>query len=74
MDDVRAMLARYKGIDQTVLHEHYKLFLQAVVPAAVEAGVRLAVHPDDPPYDILGLPRVVSGESDIKRILTMVDK
>jgi mannonate dehydratase len=73
IEDVRAMLDRYKGIDREKLKEHYKLFLQAVIPAAAQAGVRMAVHPDDPPWSIMGLPRIVSCEEDVKDLLAMVD-
>lgn len=73
IEDVRSMLNKYKGIDRMGLKEHYKLFLQAVIPAAAEAGVRMAVHPDDPPWSIMGLPRIVSCEEDVKDLLSMVD-
>lgn len=73
IDDVRAMLARYRGFDAAVLKEHLRLFLEAVVPACEEAGVRLAVHPDDPPFPILGLPRIVSCEADVADLVAMAD-
>ena len=73
IDDVREMLAKYADIDREKLKENYKLFLEAVVPAAEEAGVRLAVHPDDPPYEIMGLPRIVSTQQDLADVLAMVD-
>ena len=72
LDDVRRLLDDYKGVDAAKLREHYRYFLEAVVPAAEEAGVRLAVHPDDPPFPILGLPRIVSTESDLKALVEMV--
>lgn len=71
--DVRALLATYDGIDRKRLQEHFRLFLEAVIPVAEESGVRMAVHPDDPPYSILGLPRIVSCEADVKDLLAMVD-
>lgn len=71
--DFRTMLARYQGIDANVLREHLRRFLREVVPVAEEAGVRLAIHPDDPPFPVLGLARVVSTESDLREILAMVD-
>ena len=74
LDDIRAMLAKYEHVSRDQLQEHYRMFLEAVVPAAVGAGVRLAVHPDDPPYSILGLPRIVSCERDIVAILQMVER
>ncbi len=72
MEKFRAMLAKYDGIDEKKLREHYRLFLEAVVPSAEKAGVRLAVHPDDPPFPILGLARIASTESDFKQICEMV--
>lgn len=73
LDDLRRMLGRYAGIDADRLREHLRLFLQHVLPAAERAGVRLAVHPDDPPYSILGLARIVSTEDDLRRVVGMVD-
>ena len=71
--DFRAMLARYGAIDAAQLKEHLRLFLQAVVPTAEAAGVRLAIHPDDPPFSVLGLPRIVSTEQDLADVVAMVD-
>lgn len=73
VEDFRAMLGRYAAIDTERLREHLRLFLAAVVPAAEAAGVRLAIHPDDPPFSVLGLPRIVSTEADLQRVLALVD-
>lgn len=73
IEDVRTMLARYEHIHRHQLQENFRLFLEAVIPVAEEAGVRMAVHPDDPPYAIMGLPRIVSCEEDVKQLLAMVD-
>jgi mannonate dehydratase len=73
LEDIRALLRRYEGIDDVRLRENMARFLGAVVPCAEEVGVRLAVHPDDPPFSVLGLPRIVSQASDIAAIFGMVD-
>ncbi len=73
LDDVRAMLARYEGIDADALRANLARFLQAVVPVAERVGVRLAIHPDDPPFPLLGLPRIVSQASDLQAILEMAE-
>jgi mannonate dehydratase len=73
LDDFRAMLARYASIDARQLREHLRLFLAAIIPTAERAGVRLAMHPDDPPFSVLGLPRIVSTEDDLRALLAMVD-
>jgi mannonate dehydratase len=67
------MLASYGNIDSATLKANLAHFLQEVVPAAEQAGVRMCIHPDDPPYPILGLPRVVSNEQDILDIYKAVD-
>jgi mannonate dehydratase len=70
MDEFRAMLQTYEGIDAKKLGEHLRLFLDAVTPVAEEVGVYLCIHPDDPPFSLYGLPRVVSTASDARRILS----
>jgi len=73
IDDVRRMLARYKGIGREELRGNFKRFLEAVVPAAEEAGCVLAIHTDDPPRPILGLTRIFSTQQDIDWLLKAVD-
>lgn len=73
LDDIRAMLARYEHLGDGALSENLARFLDAVIPVAEEVGVRLAIHPDDPPFSVLGLPRIVSKAADIEAIFQMVD-
>ena len=69
LDDLRAMLARHAEVGPEGLRRHLAAFLEAVLPAAEAAGVRLAIHPDDPPFPILGLPRIVSTAADLESIV-----
>lgn len=73
MDDVRRHLAEYDGISPTTLRSHLVDFLSEVVPVAQELGIRMCCHPDDPPFALLGLPRIMSTESDYKAIMDAVD-
>jgi len=73
LDDVRAHLAEYGQISAEQLRAHFIDFLEEVVPTAEELGVRLCCHPDDPPFSLLGLPRVMSTEADYTTILQAVD-
>ncbi len=66
---ILAALKTYDHIDASKLKKHLFYFLQQVVPVAEELGLKMAIHPDDPPYPILGLPRVVSTEKDAKELL-----
>ncbi|WP_206081842.1 mannonate dehydratase [Maribellus sediminis] len=59
-------LQRYQNIDDQKLREHLAYFLNEVIPAAEEVGINLAIHPDDPPFSVLGLPRIFGTESDMK--------
>ncbi len=68
------LLARYGGIDKNALRENMKFFLEQVTPVATEYGVNLCVHPDDPPCQVLGLPRIVTSAEDIEWILNAVDE
>lgn len=65
-------LKKYEGIDTAKLKQHLFYFLQQVVPVAEECGVAMAIHPDDPPYPVLGLPRIVSTEQDAADLLNAV--
>ena len=63
-EEVKRRLEAYSGIDADKLRENFKYFLDAVVPTAEKLGVRLCCHPDDPPWPLLGLPRIMSTEED----------
>ncbi|WP_342236362.1 mannonate dehydratase [Inquilinus sp. OTU3971] len=67
-------LALYDGLTADDFRANYKAFLAAVVPVAEEVGARLAVHPDDPPFPLFGLPRIVSTPADARAVLAMVDR
>jgi mannonate dehydratase len=69
---VQAALHTYKNINADKLKKHLYYFLQQVVPVAEECGLKMAIHPDDPPYSVLGLPRIVSNEQDVEDLLTAV--
>jgi mannonate dehydratase len=69
-ETIRALLTQYEGIAPADLRANLMVFLQEVGPVAQEAGVRLAIHPDDPPWSLFGLPRVVSTADDVRAILT----
>jgi len=66
---ILAALKTYEGIDAGKLKQHLFYFLQQVVPVAEAEGLKLAIHPDDPPFPILGLPRIVSTEQDARELL-----
>lgn len=73
IEGLREKLKQYTGIGRDELRANYARFLAEVVPAAEEFGIRLCVHPDDPPRNILGLPRIVSTGDDIEWILASQD-
>jgi mannonate dehydratase len=72
IEGLRGMLARYAGVDRARLRQNLARFLEAIIPTAEKAGVRLAIHPDDPPRPLMGLPRICSTAEDIDFILNAV--
>lgn len=72
LDQFRAHLQRYKHIDKNQLRENFAHFLRHVIPVAGQVGIRMAVHPDDPPRPILGLPRIVSTIDDMQWMVDTV--
>ena len=68
-EQILAALKTYDPIDAEVLRQHLYYFLQEIIPIAEKEGLRMAIHPDDPPYPILGLPRIVSTEQDAVNLI-----
>jgi len=68
-----ARLNEYKNIDENKYRENLAYFLKAIIPVAEEAGVNMAIHPDDPPFSLFGLPRIVSTEKDLEYLLNIYD-
>jgi len=73
IEQFRARLAVYDGIDKAKLREHFAFFLKSIIPVAEQVGIKMAVHPDDPPRPILGLPRIVSTIEDMQWMVETVD-
>lgn len=73
IDSLRRALDEYRDIDRAALRANYARFLAEIIPTAQDLGIRMCVHPDDPPRDILGLPRIVSNATDIEWILAQQD-
>ena len=72
-EELRALFEAYAGVDAERLWENLGYFLHGVIPAAEAAGVRMAIHPDDPPWEIFGLPRIITTEENLDRLLRLYD-
>jgi mannonate dehydratase len=71
--ELGALLAAYREVDAERLWDNLAVFLERVVPVAAQAGVRLAIHPDDPPWPIFGLPRIITNAAALDRLTALVD-
>lgn len=70
--ELGALLDAYKDVTHEKLFENLVYFLNAIMPVCDEVGVNMAIHPDDPPWDVFGLPRIVTGEADYERLFAAV--
>ncbi|QFT30562.1 Mannonate dehydratase [Labrenzia sp. THAF82] len=73
LDEIRVHLSSYQNVSADTLRQHLIDFLSEVAPEADRLGLRLCCHPDDPPFSLLGLPRVMSTENDYRRVMEAVD-
>ena len=73
MAKIKELFAMYKDIDDEKLFANLKYFLEKIMPVCDEYNINMAIHPDDPPWDIFGLPRLLVDEKGIDRFLRMVD-
>jgi len=71
--ELRSLLEEYRAVDEAALWRNLEYFLRAIVPVAENSGIRMAMHPDDPPRPIFGLPRIVKNRDDLARLLKLVD-
>lgn len=72
-EELGALLEAYRSVDEERLWENLAYFLEHIVPVAEESGVKLAIHPDDPPWSIFGLPRIIRDASALRRFVDLVD-
>lgn len=70
-EGLRQLLGRYKDTDEEKLWDNLKRFLDKIIPVCEETDVKMAIHPDDPPWGIFGLPRIITGEQNLKRFLAL---
>ena len=73
MGEIRELFEKYRGVTAEDMWKNLKVFLSEIIPTCEECGVRMAIHPDDPPWDIFGLPRIIKNIEDIRRFLKLVD-
>lgn len=73
LEDLKQLLSTYEAIDRETLQNKLYAFLEMVIPTAERLGMRLCCHPDDPPFPLLGLPRIMSTEDDYARLVKAVD-
>lgn len=70
-EDLARLFKQYEAVDEEKLWDHLRYFLDAIIPEAEKAGILMAIHPDDPPYPIFGLPRIITTRDNLRRFLDM---
>ena len=71
-DELKGLLAKYEQLGEEKLWNNMQAFLEAVIPVAKESGINMAIHPDDPPWGMFGLPRIITNEKNLKRFFNLV--
>jgi len=66
-------LKAYESVDEEQLWDNLQYFLEQIIPVAAEHGIRMAIHPDDPPYPLFGLPRIINNQDSLRRLVKLVD-
>lgn len=72
-EELHDLLWQYQDVTEEDLWDHLRYFLEGVIPIAEEAGVKMAIHPDDPPWPIFGLPRIIRNRKSLERLISLVD-
>ena len=72
-EQLKSLLDEYKSVSEATLWANLEYFLKAIIPVAEETGIKMAMHPDDPPRPIFGLPRIVKNRDDLARLVNIVD-
>ena len=70
--ELQDLLKRYESVSQEDLWKNLSVFLKEIIPVAEEAGIKMAIHPDDPPWGIFGLPRIITSKENVRRMLDIV--
>lgn len=73
LSKVKSLFEAYKDVDEKKLRENFEYFLKAIIPTCEEVGLKMAAHPDDPPYSIFGLPRIMKNREDLDWLCNVVD-
>ena len=73
MGEIKELFKKYKGVTEDDLVENLRHFLRRITPVCEDCGVKMAIHPDDPPWGIFGLPRIIKNTADLERLLSLVD-
>lgn len=72
-DEIKSLITAYGKLGEEGLWKNLEKFLKKIIPVAEECGIKMAIHPDDPPYPIFGIPRIITNEENIDRLLSIVD-
>ena len=73
LDRIKDLFEAYKNVNEEKLWENLAYFLREILPVCEECNIKMAIHPDDPPWSIFGLPRIIKGEEDLKKLLAISD-